>query len=723
MPSVRKSTGRAVTPVRQPEVAAARQTQLTPPPDVAFPVPPGLHIPVEGAPQVLARALDRPQALALPLTRLAPPEMTTPASRIEVAEPARKVAIEFPAVTVGNLRWPRPGSPGAGFADPEFPAATTLRAALSPGLFEQEAEYGAFPSPPRQDQLETVQRLVGGGDWLLTQDPGIGLEETACLALRELFRARQAGCALLVVPGPMQRAWRSRLEVWGPPVEVRTGVAGEHGAQGGAPHLHLVDFGAAEAAAEALGQVDVVVIDAYAAFRRRGGDPTALTRLSPGRRWVLSGGAPPEAEDWRLLNRFFHPNWGGTSALADIHEKLRGRTIRQTREALADVLPRRARREIWFDLEGEQRAAYDRWLEEERRRLSRLGGAVNRTHIEGSLGRLKQALAFLPGGLDGVKVRALVDLSEEILASGAKLLVVTPPGETMLESLLAVLESHGAVRLDSRAPSEEQAAALEAFRRPSGPRVLLADSEARGDGEPLQGATYLIHFSHEWNPAHRRRAEQRLFPDLGPGPPHTVFEFWVAETVEQAYHALLEAQGLLAGDVGHATRPSELEERLTLDDWLRRVFEVDAAGGTQKRAATGKLPGTGALRETWKQFSAQDLAQAAEALMRALGFTQVEPLATPVAAGCDFAAWQVTEAGAERSFVRCLRLDEPADVAHLDEARRAMEGQPDCSGCLLITTADFTPAARQAAEASGGALTLVDGSEFYRHLRVLGLVG
>jgi hypothetical protein len=469
---------------------------------------------------------------------------------------------------------------------------------------------------------------------------------------------------------------------------------------------------------------DVVLVAGYTALRRRGFDPTSLAALPAGRRWFLTGGPPPEAEDWRLLHRYLYPDWTGPAALADIQERIRAQTIRQTRVAVQTEIPRRTRSELWLDLEGEQRAAYFAALTEERLRLERLGGAVNRTHLSAALARLKRILAFQPGTLDGAKVRALVDLTEEILASGSKLIVVSQPDSETISGLTSVLEAYGALRLDSTAEAQDQAAAMAGFRGQPARRILIADSEARGDGEPFHEATYLVHFSHDWNPAHRRRVEQRLYPDLGPGPPLTIYEFWFTETVEERYHRLLEAQGLLARDVALETRPKDIEERLSLQDWVRLVFEAGSIDGTRagRPGGTGQLPGTGDLRKAWSSFDAEGLAVAAESLLRALGFTQVERVGPPEESGCDFTAWLTSAAGAQRVFIRCLRQDTAIEVFEGETILDELKDRPDCVGAYLIGTTEFHPVCRELAEASGGRLGLVDGSEFFRHLRVLGLV-
>jgi hypothetical protein len=469
---------------------------------------------------------------------------------------------------------------------------------------------------------------------------------------------------------------------------------------------------------------DVLILTAYVAFRRRGGDPTLCSAISASQRWVLSGGPPPEAEDWRALHRYLHPTWAGAPALAEIQDRLARQTFRQTKASLTGVLPRRSRLELWLELGEEQREEYTEVLEEERTRLEKLGGAVNRSHVLGSLARLKHVMAFRPGTLDGVKVRVLIDLVEEILASGAKLVVVGPSDDDVLGGLVAILETYGAERLDSRGTDAEQAAILERFRREPRRRVLVADTETRGDGEPLEGASYVIHFGHEWNPAHRRRTEQRLFPDLGPTAPQTVFELWIAGSVEERYHALLASQGLLASDIAHETRPKDIEERLTILEWLSTVFEVGSVPTADRsgEVGTGKLPGTGALREAWAEFDPERLAASAENLMHALGFTQVERVSAPLDSGCDFLGYHTGSEGAERIFIRCLRLEGAIGVEEARSAIAEAENHEDCVGAYLIATGEFTSACRRVAEQSEDRLVLVDGAEFYRHLQVLGLV-
>jgi hypothetical protein len=80
-------------------------------------------------------------------------------------------------------------------------------------------------------------------------------------------------------------------------------------------------------------------------------------------------------------------------------------------------------------------------------------------------------------------------------------------------------------------------------------------------------------------------------------------------------------------------------------------------------------------------------------------------------------------AGAEQIFIRCLRLEAAGEVEEGEAVLDELKDRPECIGAYLIATVEFTPACRRLAEGSDGRLALVDGSEFMRHLRVLGLVG
>ncbi len=171
------------------------------------------------------------------------------------------------------------------------------------------------------------------------------------------------------------------------------------------------------------------------------------------------------------------------------------------------------------------------------------------------------------------KCRALLDLLESVVAGGDKLIVFSQYGERALDQLVPPLEAYGALRLPGSATEVERDQILSSFRRDRRRHLLLADLEARSDGQPMP-ASHLLHFDLSWNSARRSRAEIRFYPELRPATPLSLYEFWVADTHDETLHQLLDERHLLPRDLPHGTQPAELEERLSMGDWLGTVFSL-----------------------------------------------------------------------------------------------------------------------------------------------------
>ncbi len=233
-----------------------------------------------------------------------------------------------------------------------------------------------------------------------------------------------------------------------------------------------------------------------------------------------------------------------------------------------------------------------------------------------------------------------------------------------------------------------------------------------------------MHFDIGWNAARRIRAEQRFFPELKPEVPLTIYEFWIAGTHDEVLYEFLASKGLLAGDLPLGTRPAELEERMTVDDWRQHVFgampeePADPRRIRSRRPTTGLLPGTAALRTALAELSEEELREAVGVLLEALGFALTETLSREEAPGIFLLA--TSEETGERVLVRVLQQEENVGVAAGRELLEASAERQEAEGAYLVTTSDFTAACKTLADDSDGALALVSGSEFFRHLRILG---
>ncbi|OGT27215.1 MAG: hypothetical protein A2Z17_03225 [Gammaproteobacteria bacterium RBG_16_66_13] len=406
----------------------------------------------------------------------------------------------------------------------------------------------------------------------------------------------------------------------------------------------------------------------------------------------------------------------------ELRDRFTRNVLRRAKAELVRQLPRWTRAEVWVDLDSVLSPRYASAWANERERMRRLGSALSRSHIQASLNNLKQACNFAPDSYDGPKVRALVDLAEEITSGRSKLVVFTSHGETSASRLLPALEAFGVVRLKADSADADQKAALARFRAQPGQRILVADTDARGDGESLDPATYVIHFDHDWNPAVRRRHEQRFFPELGPVLPLHVFELWVLGTVEESYHNALQRRNLLASSLTQDTQPADLDRSLSLEDWRREVFEAAPTRGHPSVApgGTGALPGTGTLRSRLETLGPEQWATAAEGLLRARGFDSMRRLTEPEESGLMLLASRPGEG--ESVLVHCLKTDKAVGVAEARQVLEEADRLPECGGAYLLATSDFTPACKKFGEDSRGRLTLLGGADVYRHLRSQGIV-
>jgi hypothetical protein len=204
-----------------------------------------------------------------------------------------------------------------------------------------------------------------------------------------------------------------------------------------------------------------------------------------------------------------------------------------------------------------------------------------------------------------------------------------------------------------------------------------------------------------------------------------MYEFWVAGTIDERIYALLAEKELLPSEVPEETRPTELEGRITLDEWLHRILGTPSGKEPERTPVKhpigiGILPGTAILRDRLAELSPDTLNAAVETFIKALGYPEIEPLDEGNEGGSYLLAWRESEGEVERVLVRSMSTHKNVGIAKARALLKAMEIRRDCVGAYLITTSDFTSSCRKFADDSDGRLALVSGSELYRHLHILG---
>jgi len=613
-----------------------------------------------------------------------------------------------------------------------------LRPALEPSVLSAETAAWILPSELRSHQVEAVNAFLGHEAFLLADDPGTGRSVAAIVAMMGKFQIGEARRALMVTSASSLRSASRLLRLWAPGLlvtAVRGGADSRRLDWVTPANVYVCDYGTLETDIEQgllSGkdlEFDLLLLDDLPTTGLRFQSfPAVLKQVEARIRWGLAGAPPESAEDWVVLISLLQPQ--ASKSLAGITQpeakrRFQENLLRRSKGELREQLPVRRRDEIWVDLDPAHYRRYEEVLAEERHRLAQLGEAATTAHVEAALERLDRVLNFLPGTLDGAKVRALVDRIEQIAASDSKAVVFSHFQEDGIGRLQPALEAYGVLRLGRNDPAERAHKILEAFREQEHWHVLLMEMGARTGDQPLVEASYILHYDHHWNPGVRLRAEMRLHPQIFRAVPINIYEFWVAGTVDEKLFGLLAEKDMLPAEVPEETQPTELADRITLEEWIERILEVPRGGVPERiplvqEIGTGILPGTSVLRSRLTGLSADTLMAAVEMLMKALGYDQVEPLDGPEEEGGFMLAWREGEQGTERVLVRFLRTDENVGVAKARALVKSMEMRGDCQGAYLITTSDFTAACKSFADETEGRLALVSGPELYRHLHILG---
>lgn len=716
------STGRSVTPLRRPGFSSVRDLHI-------------LDLVIEALPPRAEIRLAAGQGWAPPL--LAGPPFITELPIAGLSSSALQLEAKMEPAGGFEGRFSAMAEPITLGSGPSTPASAGELSRLVP-LFHPpvlpEGELEAAPSEGiRSYQVTAIERLTAHTAFLLADDPGTGKSTSVCLALAALFRGRQARRALVVCPKASRRHWLDELTRLAPGLTVHV-VRGDRRARDhvwrtdahvlvGDYQVLAEDIARGSLADERL-QFDVLVMDQLSSVSRRSAlVADSLTRIDAGRRWGLAGAMPLEAADWRAIFRLIDPKTVEPAAdpsLPILRDRFLPHVLRRRKSELASQLPKLTRQQVWLDLDEGQAVAYRETLAEERHRLSQLGGSATLTHVRAAVERLQQVCAFAPESLDGPKVRALVDLMEEVALAGGKVVVFSQFPDAVLDRLQPILEAYGAVRLEGEGAEADQERALESFRGRPDRRILLADANAPRLGPMPVEASYVVHFDHDWRPERRHQLETQLFPDLGPRPPTSVYEYWMAETIDETLHTLLVERGAPAAELSAGPAGT-----ITVEDWLDRVLEIPRQ--RSRRAAPGQapegtawLPGTNVLRSQLSELPPERLVAGVGMFFRALGHGEAHLVRPVTEEGADLIVERGPAGAPERLFVRCLRAIKNVGVAEGRSLLEDLEAQRGFMGACLVVTTDFTEALRKLADGSEGRLSLVSGAELYRHLHILG---
>ena len=441
-------------------------------------------------------------------------------------------------------------------------------------------ERPAAPPPPprftfrgelRPYQKEGVEFMQFLGDRgfgaLLADEMGLG-KTVQLLALLASRSGDGADPSLVVCPASLVTNWEREANRFIP--GMRVGTLNGSGRRDVAKLLDdsdlvILSYAAARLNAEKLKKrrFALLVLDEAQHIKNPGsGNAKSCKNLTAGRRIVLSG-TPLEnsPEDlWSIMD-FLQPGMLGSLAefrrtycgnAADdpeLKQELADRTSpfikRRTKAKVTPDLPARSELTLYCELAPEQRALYERTVEEGRALLRQNSAERNGAAIFGILLRLRQICChpeLLPDGagqnLPSAKTELLTELLHENFDSAHKVLLFS-----QFTSLLQILKK----QLDRDAiPYEyldggtrDRQKHVDRFNLDRSIPLFLLSLKAGGTGLNLTGADTVIIYDPWWNPAAEAQAADRTHR-IGQTKPVTILKLVVKDSIEEKILLLQE---------------------------------------------------------------------------------------------------------------------------------------------------------------------------------------
>ncbi|WP_207485672.1 DEAD/DEAH box helicase [Arenibaculum pallidiluteum] len=243
---------------------------------------------------------------------------------------------------------------------------------------------------------------------------------------------------------------------------------------------------------------------------------------------------------------------GDATRAALLWRRTRPFLLRRTKDAVARELPPKTEIVRRVELEPAQRDLYETIRlsvhESVRAAIAATGLARNAITVIDALLKLRQAccdprlvkLAAAAEVRESAKLEALVDMLQEMVAEGRRILVFSQ-FTSMLDLIRAELVAAGIAFVELTGKTADRAEPVARFQAGEVP-VFLISLKAGGRGLNLTAADTVIHYDPWWNPAAEAQATDRAYR-IGQDKPVFVYKLIAAETVEERILELQRRKG------------------------------------------------------------------------------------------------------------------------------------------------------------------------------------
>lgn len=147
------------------------------------------------------------------------------------------------------------------------------------------------------------------------------------------------------------------------------------------------------------------------------------------------------------------------------------------------------------------------------------------------------------------KFKRLIEIVEEIVANGAKILVFTSFTK-MIDIIVSNIQNRFGIysnSIDGRTAINDRQKIVDEFSAVEGSALLALNPIAAGTGLNITAANHVIHYNLEWNPAKEDQASARAYR-RGQDRPVIIHRLFYTNTVEEAIDERLDRKRLLAGE-------------------------------------------------------------------------------------------------------------------------------------------------------------------------------
>ena len=177
-----------------------------------------------------------------------------------------------------------------------------------------------------------------------------------------------------------------------------------------------------------------------------------------------------------------------------------------------------------------------------------------------------------------IKYNRVLEILDEIIASNEKAIIFTSWTRMIDILVFDIRRRYGIFTdfLDGRTPVGERQNNVDRFNKMVSSAVMVLNPVAGGVGLNITGASHVIHYNLEWNPAVVDQATRRAYR-IGQKRPVRVYMPYYEDTVEQVIIERLEFKRNIAGNVVIGVRGNTDD----YEDIIKALGKVPQSGGEE----------------------------------------------------------------------------------------------------------------------------------------------